>query len=105
MSAILNKQTNRIIIALILGIVIALACCYFAIGLGYNQMKDVAITEYSVQLFGFSIYDIKEINGKLSGSANNNNMMFIGIIFSMILVMITELLFSKKSNKKVVTDR
>lgn len=100
MFAILDKQTNRIIIALILGIVIALAFCYFAIGLGYNQIKDVTITEYSVQLFGFSIYDIKEINGKVSGSANNNNMMFIGIILSMILVMITELIFSKKSNKK-----
>lgn len=100
MFSILDKQTNRIIIALILGIVIALAFCYFAIGLGYNQIKDVAIAEYSVQLFGFSIYDIKEINGKVSGSANNNNMMFIGIILSMILVMITELIFSKKSNKK-----
>lgn len=97
MSTILNKQTNRIILEIFLGTFLGIILCYFLIKAGYNQIDSSAVKEYTVQLFGFSIYEIKEINGKLNGVANNNSMMFIGILFSMLVIIIMELLFARKN--------
>lgn len=99
MKKMLTKRRNRLLLALVLGTVIATLACSIAIGVGYYQMNSSPRAESTVNLLGFSIYAIKSIDNEFVGVPNNNGMMVISLLFPLILAVITELSFAKRSKK------
>ncbi|MBO0439635.1 LlsX family protein [Candidatus Enterococcus ikei] len=89
-----NNPTNRVIVSIILGIIVGVFVCFMAIRLGYSHVKGTSLSEYSVNVFGFSIFDIRKVGGEFKGTPNNSNMMFIGLIFSMVLAIVTEVILA-----------
>ena len=56
--------------------------------------------EYNVNLIGLNIFNIQREGAEYIGTPNNSNMMFIGIIFSMILAIVTETIVAFKNRKR-----
>ncbi len=96
-----SKQFKRIIIEIIAGIILAVILCSIWIGFGYYEAKAKDISEYIVRFFGIQIYAISKEAGNYKGIANNQNMVFIGVITSMLLMIIAETryYFKAKSRK------
>ncbi|MBC1743467.1 LlsX family protein [Listeria welshimeri] len=95
-----NNPTIRIITSIVLGIIIGFLICFVAISMGYNQMNDATLTDYSVKVFGLPIFDIQRVGSDLVGTPNNSSMMFIGVIFSMILAIVIEIVVSLKNKHR-----
>lgn len=96
----LNNPTTRIITSIILGIVIGVLVCFIAIRFGYSHIKSTDLMEYNVNLIGLNIFNIQREGAEYIGTPNNSNMMFIGIIFSMILAIVTETIVAFKNRKR-----
>ncbi|GHU35521.1 hypothetical protein FACS1894193_08650 [Bacilli bacterium] len=94
-----NTRTNRMVALIILGIIFAVITCSIAITLGYHHVKSHELADYRVNVLGISIYQIQNINGELKGIGNHPAMMFIGIIFSMVLTIVMELIIVLKNKK------
>ncbi|WP_207696644.1 hypothetical protein DOK67_0002296 [Enterococcus sp. DIV0212c] len=95
-----NNPTNRVIVSIILGIVVGVFVCFMAIRSGYSHIKGTSLSEYSVDVFGFSIFDIQKVGGEFKGTPNNSNMMFIGLIFSMVLAIATEIILAVVNRRR-----
>jgi len=96
----LKNAKMRVAMCIILGIIVGLCSCSIAIVLGYTHIRSAGLDNYSVNLLGFSIFDIQRMGTELEGTANNGNMMFIGLIFSMILTMGIEMIVATKSHRR-----
>lgn len=96
----MNQQVRRIIIEIILGVALSALLCFILIFMGYGQINTGNASSYNVNLFGLKIYHITKEGSQTKGSAFNNNMMFIGVIISVLLVIISETFFSMKGKKK-----
>ncbi|GEQ33701.1 LlsX family protein [Marinilactibacillus psychrotolerans] len=96
----LNNPTTRIIASIVLGIVIGVIVCFIAIRFGYSHIKSTDLMEYNVNLIGLNIFNIQREGAEYIGTPNNSNMMFIGIIFSMILAIVTETIVAFKNRKR-----
>ncbi|MFD2307265.1 DUF5963 family protein [Enterococcus termitis] len=94
-----NNSTTRVIVSIFLGIILGVFVCFMAIRTGYTYVKSSSLTEYSVNILGFTIFDIQKVGNEFKGTPNNSNMMFIGIIFSMILATATEIVIALKNRK------
>lgn len=94
-----NNLTTRVIVSIILGIILGVFVCFMAIRSGYTYVKSSSLTEYSVSILGFTIFDIQKVGNGLKGTPNNSNMMFIGIMFSMVLSIITEVIATLKNRR------
>ncbi|EPP0902202.1 DUF5963 family protein [Listeria monocytogenes] len=94
-----NNSTTRVIVSIFLGIILGVFVCFMAIRTGYTYVKSSSLTEYSVNILGFIIFDIQKVGNEFKGTPNNSNMMFIGIIFSMILATATEIVIALKNRK------
>ncbi|EKP7339254.1 LlsX family protein [Listeria monocytogenes] len=94
-----NNPTTRVIVSIILGIILGVFVCFMTIRSGYTYVKSSSLTEYSVTIFGFTIFDIQKVGNEFKGTPNNSNMMFIGIIFSMVLAIVTEVVIALKNRK------
>ena len=100
----INNPTTRVIV-FILGIILGVFVCYMEIRSGYTYIKSSSLTEYSVKIFGFPIFDIQKIGNEFKGTPNNSNMMFVGIIFSMMLAIVTEIVIALKNRKDKKDDK
>ncbi|MGY3751162.1 DUF5963 family protein [Vagococcus acidifermentans] len=100
-----NNPTTRVIASIILGIILGVFVCFMAIRSGYTYIKSSSLTEYSVNIFGFPIFDIQKVGNEFKGTPNNSNMMFVGIIFSMVLAIVTEVVIALKNRKSKEDDK
>ncbi|AAT03892.1 protein LlsX [Listeria monocytogenes] len=100
-----SNPTFRIIASIVLGILIGVLICFVAIGLGYIHMNDGTLKEYSVKIFGLTIFDIKRVGSEMVGTPNNTSMMFIGVIISMILAIVVEIIVSLKNRHRKETAK
>lgn len=98
-----NDQMTRVIVSVILGIILGFFVCFMAIRSGYATIKTSSLTEYSVNVFGFSVFDIQRVGTELKGTPNSGNMMFIGIIFSMVLATVIEIAVALRSRKRAIS--
>lgn len=96
----MNKnQFVRICLEILGGIVLSVAVCAVLIFLGYYHIKSAQLNKYVVNFISIPIYEISRSGDQLTGLAINQNMSIIGIAFSMILIIATEVTvyFKKKS--------
>lgn len=89
-----KKQEFRIIGEILLGIVISVIFNFLCISFGYYKINADKLDTYSVSPFGLEIFQIK--NGGNSGSPVVTNMMYIGIIFSILMVIVVEVIIGMK---------
>lgn len=94
-----SKQFKRIMLEIVIGIILSMILCAIWIGFGYYTIKTKNINEYIVRFFGIQIYAIKKVGSSYEGVANNQNMIFLGVIVSMLLMIITETRYYWKGQK------
>lgn len=100
-----NNPTTRIVISIILGIVLGVFVCFMAIRSGYAFVESHSLTEYSVNIFGLTIFDIQKMGNEFKGTPNTSSMMVVGITFSMILAIGTEIIIAFKNRKRKEGDK
>lgn len=93
----LKKQEFRIIGEILLGIVISVVFNFIYISFGYYKIHVDKLDTYSVSPFGLEIFQIK--NGGNSGNPVITNLTYIGIIFSILMVIIIEVILSMKKRQ------
>lgn len=95
----MNKQTIRIFIEVITGIVLSFGLNYILIYFGYTHIQNHNLSTYTVRILNLPIYKIITHNNKTIGIPYNNNMALVGIATSMILIIVIEtitLIFEKR---------
>lgn len=94
MKKLINKQEYRIILEVIMGIILSIIINFIMISIGYSHYYSLNLQEkaYFINEMGMPIYKI--INGK--GIPVITNMIFSGIIWSILIVIIIELIISIK---------
>lgn len=92
----MNKQAKRVVFNIILGMIISVIIFTILITIGYIKFNNSEMNSLPINLLGINIFQIT--GGK--GVPNNNNMTFLGIVFSMITVLSGEFLASKKGKRK-----
>jgi len=100
MKKILENDMSRRIAAIILGIILSVAVSVVAITLGYTHVRTHALNDYTVELLGLPIFAIKRIGEEVAGAPNMSMMMFLGIIFSMVLALVAELIVARGKKRK-----
>lgn len=88
----LKKQELRIVVEIIIGIIVSFIFNFLLIGYGYMVSNTHHLSNHTVKFLNMSVYSITNF-GK-NGSPNTTNMMFIGIIFSCLFVILGEMLYS-----------
>lgn len=88
-----NKDL-RISIEVIIGITLSFIINFIMISIGYAIINSLKLKNYSVSYFGLVIYKIK--NYGRQGIPFSNNMMFIGIILTIIFVFLAEWVLYKR---------
>lgn len=91
--ALINKDL-RISIEVIIGIVLSFIINFTMISIGYAITNSEKLKEYTINYFGVVIYKIKNYGSE--GTPNSNNMMFIGIVLTIIFVFFVEWIVSKR---------
>ncbi|WP_439443241.1 LlsX family protein [Listeria aquatica] len=80
----MKKKSLRIVINITIGIIVSILLYTLLITIGYSRYSSGV---YHIKAFNLLIYTI---NGN-SGIPHPNNMLFIGILFSIIFVIIGEI--------------
>ena len=95
----MKKQTIRIFIDAIAGIILSFSLNYILISFGYAHIQSNNLSTYTVRVLNLPIYKIIAHNNKTVGIPYNNNMALVGIVTSMILIIVIEtitLIFEKR---------
>lgn len=95
-----NKLFIRLMIEILAGIGISVAANLIVITFGYKHFYRASLDSYNVHFFGIDVFDIVKEGSKGIGTPNIQNMMLIGIMCSVILVVICEIIINVKANKK-----
>ena len=66
-----NNPTIRVIVSIVLGIILGFVVSFIAIFSGYTYIESSSLTEYSVNIFGFTIFDIQKV-GEIVEKAKSN---------------------------------
>ena len=85
------------------GVVISIILTTLSISSGYNTVRCENLNEYTVKLFGISIYTITKEGESFNGNGNFFLIILIGVVLSMILTglsILVELLIIKIKDKK-----
>ncbi|MCZ3643393.1 LlsX family protein [Lactobacillus crispatus] len=95
-----TSKDLRIGIEIIVGITLSFIINFIMISIGYAITNSEKLKEYSVNYFGLVIYKIKNYGNK--GIPVSNNMMFIGIVLTIIFVFIVEwVVYKRDKNGRV----
>ncbi|GAA2868567.1 LlsX family protein [Lactobacillus intestinalis] len=94
MKKLMHKQEYRIILEIIGGIVLSIVINFVSISIGYTKYfyLDNFKKEYFIKLLGLPIY---KIYNKI-GTPILANMIFIGVICSILVVFLMELFIARK---------
>lgn len=90
----LKRQEMRVIIEILAGIVLSA----IAISTGYFIINKNGYANFDVNLLGLNLYRIQ--NYGVSGEPIITNIMFLGVILSILLVIIIELLVATNKRGK-----
>jgi uncharacterized PurR-regulated membrane protein YhhQ (DUF165 family) len=97
---ILHHDMSRRITAIILGIVFSIVISSIAIALGYTHVRTNNLSGYTVELLGLPIFTIVKIGDEMGGSPNISVMMFLGLMSSMVLALLVEVLVARRKKRK-----
>ncbi len=95
-----NNLLLRIVLEFVVGIIISMVLCCILIFIGYFHTHSADLTAYTVRFLEFPIYEITTTDGKMTGTALNQNMSVIGIISSVICIIIFEIIHFVKIKKQ-----
>ncbi|ARP50574.1 MULTISPECIES: DUF5963 family protein [Caproicibacterium] len=95
-----NNLLLRIVLEFVVGIIISMVLCCILIFIGYFHTHSADLTAYTVRFFQFPIYEITTTGGKMTGTALNQNMSVISIIFSVVCIIIFEAIHFVKAKKQ-----
>ncbi|HDY9445585.1 TPA: LlsX family protein [Staphylococcus argenteus] len=94
----LKRQEMRVIIEILAGIVLSAIITAIAISTGYFIINKNGYANFDVNLLGLNLYRIH--NYGVSGEPIITNIMFLGVILSILLVIIIELLVATNKRGK-----
>lgn len=95
-----NKQVLRVFVEIIIGIVVSVIISTIAITLGYTNFHGNELKEYAVNILGVNIFNIAKNGNEAVGTPVGQNMFLMGMLCSIVLVVVLELLFYFRSKKK-----
>lgn len=96
----MKNQTVRIIIAIISGIFVSVILSSIMIFIGYFQVNRLSLPDLNIKLFGLSIYQILKVDNQYMGKAITQNMVLIGVSFSVFSIIIIECITYYKNKSK-----
>lgn len=88
-----DSQLNRITIAIVVGILISVAVTAIMIAVGYSHAYANNSADADVRLLGVPLYHITRNGEQYTGQPVMQNMVFFGLVCSLLLSLIAELLW------------
>lgn len=95
-----NKLFMRLMIEILVGIGISVVANLIAITFGYKHFYKAALDNYNVRFLGIKVFNIVKEGAKGVGTPNIQNMMLVGVMCSVILVVICEIIVNVKAKKQ-----
>jgi Mn2+/Fe2+ NRAMP family transporter len=89
----MKKQTTRICIEIITGIILSVVIIFIAIAIAYAIVHAKDLSNFNLNFLGLPIYKISKTSNDFKGVANTDNMMLFGVVCSVLSVLLGELFF------------
>ena len=87
---LMSQQVNRLSFAIIAGIVMGIALCAVVISFGYHHAYSALPASYDVRLLGLPLYHLTRVGETYTGVPVPRNMVFVGILCSLVLAVLVE---------------
>ncbi|OMG16138.1 LlsX family protein [Actinomyces naeslundii] len=98
-NGLMSQQVNRLSIAIIAGIIMGVALCAVMISFGYRHAYSALPASYDVRLLGLPIYHLTRVGETYTGVPVPRNMVFVGILCSLVLAVLVEAWWHRKKNR------
>jgi len=95
-----SNQYVRMLTCIISGVILGVLICLIAITLGFMHVRSAALSEYIVHVLGTPIFVISRAGTELTGTPNVSMMVFVGMICSMLLMLVVEVIAGIRKKRK-----
>lgn len=99
-NGLMSQQMNRLSIAIVAGIILGIALCAVMISLGYHHAYSTLPASYDVRFLGLPLYHLDRAGETYTGAPVLRNMMFVGILCSLVLAVLMETWWRRKEGRR-----